>query len=135
MEVYRAKEQGAERCEGLGNLFWDWGIPTSVSVIESSISVPVIATGGIRTGMDIAKSLAIGASLCGTALPLIRPALNGSKEVVKRLRTMLEELKVVMFLTGYDNIEDLMQSRVVITGKTAKYLNERGYNTKHFAKR
>jgi isopentenyl-diphosphate delta-isomerase len=135
VEVYRAKEQGANLCERLGNLLWDWGIPTPISVIESSISVPVIATGGIRTGMDIAKSLAVGASLCGTALPLIKPALSGSKEVIKRLRTMLEELKVVMFLTGYDTIEDLMQAPVVITGRTAKYLNERGFNTKHFAER
>jgi isopentenyl-diphosphate delta-isomerase len=134
VEVYRAQKRGAILSKDLGNLFWDWGIPTSISVIESNISVPVIATGGIRTGIDIAKSLAIGASLCGTALPLVRPALTGYKEVVKKLETINEELKVVMFLTGCRTIEELKSARVVITGRTSEYLNGRGFDTNCFVR-
>jgi isopentenyl-diphosphate delta-isomerase len=133
VEVYRARQQDDTKSEELGNLFWDWGIPTAISVIESNISVPVIATGGIRTGMDMAKSLAIGASVCAAALPFVAPALNRPEEVKARLSAFLDQLKTAMFLTGSAAIGELMQSRVVITGKTNEYLNERGFDTASFA--
>ena len=133
VEVYRSRQQSDTKSEELGNLFWDWGIPTAISVIESNIPVPVIATGGIRTGVDMAKSLAIGASVCATALPLVVPALNGPEDVKARLGVFLQELKTAMFLTGSATIEELMQSQVVITGKTKEYLNERGFDTTRFA--
>jgi len=133
VEVYRARQQSDTRSEELGNLFRDWGIPTAISVIESNISVPVIATGGIRTGMDMAKSIAIGASVCATALPLVVPALNGPEDVKAKLGAFLEELKTAMFLTGSAAIGELMESRVVITGKINEYLNERGFDTARFA--
>lgn len=135
VEVYRARQKGDTVREEMGELFWDWGVPTAVSIIESNISAPVIGTGGIRTGMDIAKSLAIGATVCGTALPLVAPALKGPNDVTGKLQVMLEELKVAMFLTGSVNIEELMQAQVVISGKTGRYLNERGFETSHFALR
>jgi isopentenyl-diphosphate delta-isomerase len=119
----------------MGELFWNWGIPTAVSIVESNISVPIIATGGIRSGIDMAKSLAIGASTCSIALPLVGPALNGSEDVKNKLQIMLEELKVAMFLTGSENIEELKHAQLVITGKTGLYLNERGFETSHFALR
>jgi isopentenyl-diphosphate delta-isomerase len=135
VEVYRARQKGDLTSEGMGELFWNWGIPTAVSIVESNISVPVIATGGIRTGIDMAKSLAIGASTCSTALPLVGPALNGSENIKSKLQVMLEELKVAMFLTGSGNIEELKHAQLVITGKTRSHLNERGFDTSHFALR
>jgi isopentenyl-diphosphate delta-isomerase len=81
----------------------------------------------------MAKSLAIGASVCAAALPLVVPALNGPEDVKARLGAFLQELKTAMFLTGSATIGELMQSRVVITGKTNEYLNERGFDTTRFA--
>lgn len=135
VEVYRAHDKDELMAEHLGNLFWDWGIPTAVSVIESNLSVPVIATGGIRTGLDMAKSLAIGASACATALPLVRPAMKGPQDVKKKLEYFLAEFKAAMFLTGSATVSDLMQAQLVITGRTGEYLKERGFDTSRFARR
>ena len=135
VEVYRSQEKGDSMGESLGNLFWDWGIPTAVSIIESNVSVPVIATGGIRTGLDVAKSLVIGASACATALPLVRPAMNGSLDVKKKLELFMAEFKAAMFLTGSATTADLMQAQIVITGRTGEYLKERGFDTSRFARR
>ncbi|MQL56659.1 type 2 isopentenyl-diphosphate Delta-isomerase, partial [Acidianus ambivalens] len=52
VEVYRARESGDKIFEDLGNLYWDFGIPTVSSVVECRSSLPVIATGGVRTGLD-----------------------------------------------------------------------------------
>lgn len=133
VEVYRARQRSDRISERLGDLFWNWGIPTAVSVIESNISVPVIATGGIRTGIDVAKCLAVGASVCSTALPLVGPALKGAKEVKTKLELMHEELRTAAFLCGCATIEEMMNAQVVITGKTGQYLKERGFETSHFA--
>lgn len=135
VETYRARERGDLLCEHLGNQFWNWGIPTAVSVVESSVSIPVIATGGVRTGLDVAKSIALGASLCGIALPLVAPALKSRNDVVDRLTLVIEELKVAMFLTGSRNVENLGNIPAVITGKTKEYLEQRGFETGKFARK
>ncbi|MBW6518422.1 MAG: type 2 isopentenyl-diphosphate Delta-isomerase [ANME-2 cluster archaeon] len=135
VEVYRARNKDELMGEHLGNLFWDWGIPTAVSVIESNLSVPVIATGGIRTGLDIAKSLALGASACATALPLVRPAMKGPQDVRTKLEYFQAELKAAMFLTGSATVADLVRAQLVITGRTGEYLKERGFDTSRFARR
>lgn len=76
IESHRAKngnEPAGNRLSDLGKLFGEWGIPTAVSLHEvASCGGPVIASGGLRTGIDIAKSLAMGASLGGMALPLLK---------------------------------------------------------------
>jgi len=135
VETYRAQKRGDILSEHLGKEFWNWGIPTAVSIVESTISIPVIATGGIRSGMDAAKSIALGASLCGVALPLVAPALKGQKDVVDRLNLIIEELRVAMFLCGCRTIEDLGNAAVVINGSTREFLKQRGFETGKFAKR
>ncbi|MBU4220344.1 MAG: type 2 isopentenyl-diphosphate Delta-isomerase [Euryarchaeota archaeon] len=135
VETYRAQKRGDMLSDHIGRQFWNWGIPTAVSIVESSITVPVIATGGIRSGIDIAKSLALGASLCGVALPLVAPALKGNKDVVDRLTLVIEELKAAMFLCGCSNVEELSKAPVVIIGKTKEYLEQRGFDTARFARK
>jgi len=135
VETYRAQQQGDTRAEYLGREFWNWGIPTVVSIVECSVAIPVIATGGIRSGLDIAKSIALGASLCGIALPLVVPALKGQKDVVDKLSLIIEELKVAMFLCGCRNIDELRKAPVVITGRTKEFLEQRGFETSKFARK
>ena len=135
VETYRAQKRGDLLPEHVGKEFWNWGIPTTVSIVESTISVPVIATGGVRSGIDMAKSIALGASLCGVALPLVGPALKGQKDVVDRLNLMIEELRVAMFLCGCRTIEELGNAALVINGSTRGFLEQRGFETGKFAKR
>lgn len=134
VEVYRARAEGDTMSEHLGELFWNWGIPTAISIIESSVGVPVIATGGIRNGIHMAKCLALGASLCGVALPLVVPALRGKQEVVDVLKRTVEELKVAMFLVGCLTIEDLRNAQLIITGETREALEQRGFDTARFSR-
>jgi isopentenyl-diphosphate delta-isomerase len=130
VEVYRARESGDSVSEHLGELFWDFGIPTVASIIECRVSLPIIATGGIRTGLDIAKSIALGANLASAALPFVGPALEGKDAVVSILSRMLDEFRASMFLCGCANIQDLRNAPVVVTGWTLEYLMQRGFNVK-----
>ncbi|MCD4821328.1 MAG: type 2 isopentenyl-diphosphate Delta-isomerase [Methanococcoides sp.] len=131
VEVYRAHDSGDTISEDLGNLYWDFGIPTVSSVLECRSFVPVVATGGVRTGLDIAKSLSLGAYAASAALPFVGPALIGADEVVSSLSKMLNELRVAMFLCGCGNINELRtSSKVTVTGWTKEYITQRGFDPK-----
>lgn len=136
VEYYRAKQNRKFQRE-LGNIFWDWGIPTAVSLVEVSetVSIPVIASGGIRTGTDMAKALALGASLTSLSAPILRTAVKGLKETKSRLLLLMEELRNVMFLVGADSVQTLRKRPVVITGKTMEWLRARGFDTEKYAHR
>ncbi len=107
----------------LGDHFADWGIPTAVSVVETCrAGGPVIATGGLRRGTDIAKALALGADLGGMALTLLKPALKGDEALKSEIRRIHRELSVAMYLTGASTVNDLKSIRTYITGITAEML-------------
>ena len=128
VEYYRALDRGDLISEHLGGLFWDWGIPTAASVVEcASCGLPVIATGGVRTGIDIAKSIALGASLSGTALPLVAPAMKNADAVIDRLSRMISELEIAMFLCGCPDVASLKTAPAVIGGRIREMLDARGF--------
>lgn len=135
VEVFRARMELDDLGEHLGMKFWNWGIPTAVSLVESDIGLPLIATGGIRDGIMIAKSLALGASMSSVALPLVAAARINSEKVKKELELYIEELKAVMFLTGSCSIKDVARVPLIISGKTRDTLEARGFNWKTFAQR
>ncbi|MCD1293887.1 type 2 isopentenyl-diphosphate Delta-isomerase [Methanocella sp. CWC-04] len=135
VEVYRARMESDELGEHLGMKFWDWGIPTAVSIVEADIGLPLIATGGIRDGIMVAKSIALGASMSGIALPLVAPARVSAEKVKKQLELYIEELKATMFLTGSKSVEGLKRAPIVIHGKTRDTLEARGFNWKNYSQR
>ncbi|MFX0068862.1 MAG: type 2 isopentenyl-diphosphate Delta-isomerase [Promethearchaeota archaeon] len=138
VETYRAAESGDEDRNRIGKTFWDWGIPTAVSAFEvaQSTKLPVIATGGVRSGLDAAKLIALGASAVGIAFPLLQSAYRGDvNKVISTLRIMIEELRITMHLVGAKTIDELKGARVIISGKTGQWLQLRGYKLSNFANR
>jgi len=121
----------------MGKVFWDWGIPTVVSLVEATqtVKIPVVSGGGIRSGFDIAKSLALNASLASVSQPALQAAVKGVKKTEQLLSRLIDELRNVMFLVGAGNLELLAKVPVVITGKTAEWLNIRGFDTVKYAQR
>ncbi|MEE8167914.1 MAG: type 2 isopentenyl-diphosphate Delta-isomerase [Candidatus Hydrothermarchaeales archaeon] len=130
VEHYRSKTN-------YGKLYWDWGIPTAVSTIEciEHTKLPVISTGGIRNGLEVAKALALGAIACGIGLPLLRKAVKSSREVIGELSTVIEALKIAMFLVGAENIKELREQDIIIVGKTREWLEARGIDYGKYANR
>ncbi len=126
VEAYRAAEMGDKELEELGKLFWNWGIPTPVSIMECKrVGAEVIASGGIRNGLDIAKSIALGAAAAGTALPMLVPASKSDSEVIKAMKVFIRALRISMFLTGCKNLKDLSSTPLVITGTTKEWMEAR----------
>jgi len=137
VEYYRAKARRNGSSQRLGETFWDWGIPTAVSLVETvkSANLPVIASGGIRNGVDATKALALGASLASAAYPFLGPATTGSEDVKKALRYLVGEVRNVMFLVGANSVQKLQDVPVVLTGKTAEWLKVRGFQPEAYARR
>lgn len=136
VEFYRTQDEENQNQRLLGDAFWDWGIPTATCIAEANqVKIPIIASGGIRTGLDIAKALAMNATLTSIARPVLRAAVCGVKETSNLLSFLLAELKNVMFLVGAKKINDLTKTPVIITGKTAEWLKLRGCDLEKYAKR
>jgi len=93
--------------------FGEWGIPTVKSIEECKGILPLIASGGIRNGIDIAKSLALGAELGGAALPfLIACKNNKTNKLNELIELWINQLKIAMFLTGSKNIKEIKSVRL-----------------------
>lgn len=90
--------------------FRDFGIPTAIAVHAIRRSLPAIdlvATGGIRDGLTVAKGVALGATMCGLGLPLLRAALEGEDQPFTVLETFAQGLKTAMICTGSRTLESL----------------------------
>ncbi len=131
VETYRSQEKD------MGKLYWDWGIPTATSTVEvsQSVNIPVVASGGIRNGLEAVKALALGADAVGMALPALKASYLGNDVLSQFMTKFTEEMKVAMYLVGASNIKELKKSDLVIRGKTNQWLQERGYDTKIYARR
>ena len=122
VEKLRAENQKDKLKVRLGELFWDWGIPTAASIIEVKHGAPrvkLVASGGIRNGLEIAKALALGADMCGMAYPFLRKASVSQQALFEFANMIIEELKSTMFLVGAKNIQELKSSRYILTGYLA----------------
>ncbi len=137
VESYRFNPPENDFKQSLGEAFWDWGIPTAASLVEitQTVKIPIIASGGVRHGIEVAKALALGASLTSVSQPILQAAMKGVSEAENMLSAMIGELRNTMFLVGAKNIEHLAQVPLVITGDTRNWLKARGFDTKFYGKR
>lgn len=129
IESFRAGQHDIRKKERLGRTFAQWGIPAPVSVVGvKSSGLPIIASGGIRTGLDATKALVLGANLVGLARPLLACATEGLETTVEWLDAFFSELRTGMFLSGAASVEDLKNTDVIILGNTREWLNQLGYS-------
>ncbi len=138
MEAIRAEKMGDTKTFVIGNVFRNWGIATPISIIEAGASkLPLISTGGVRSGLDAAKAIALGASVAGVAFPMLQAASTSQQAVFDYLDIFLLELKTAMQLTGSRNIAALQKAPVIIGGEVKSWLDLRGFEkqVKQFARR
>lgn len=110
VESQRAKDN---RQRHLGQVFADWGLPTAecITAIRSMNStIPLIASGGLKNGLDLAKSIALGADLGGLARPFLVAAIESEAAVDELVKFLIAELEIVLFCTGNPNLSALKTS-------------------------
>lgn len=117
VEYHRAP---TERLRRIARTFADWGIPTADSLIQvrqAAPELPAIASGGIRDGIDVAKCVALGATLVGLASPFLRAATVSDEAVVDAIDLLADELRIAMFCTGAGDVTALRApGRLVVIG-------------------
>jgi isopentenyl-diphosphate Delta-isomerase len=120
IEHFRAKMIDDKLHERGGKTFWNWGMPTPTSILHvgdaTDWKIPIIATGGIRNGLDVAKAIVLGADVAGIARQLLEPAMENSTNVINELDAIIKELRAAMYLVGVNNISKLHDSEWVIIG-------------------
>ncbi|WP_415896644.1 type 2 isopentenyl-diphosphate Delta-isomerase [Neptuniibacter sp. QD72_48] len=112
IEHHRRKDQS-----DLGLKFQDWGIPTPVALKMASPYRDVatlVASGGLRDGIDMVKSVILGASLCGIAGPLLKPAMESADAVIAEIEKIKAEFRTAMFLLGVRDIASLYNNRALV---------------------
>lgn len=138
-DVTLSKKQSGE---DIKNPFDFWGTPTLWSLLDIALrnenkSIPIIAGGGIRNGIEAVKCLALGANLISIGYPILVQVIEDmaypdEKNLQKYLENFIKEMKIAMFLLGVRNLDELKTirtSRIAILGKTREWLETRGLIT------
>jgi len=112
VETLRASGEDAAR----GDVFWDWGIPTAASVAQcDGLGLQCIATGGLATGLDALRALALGASACGYARAVLQAWHRGGRDGAEAyLRRVIAELRMGMLLTGSRDLAALRRQPLLL---------------------
>ena len=112
VEAQRSAQQG----KPYSRTFTDWGIPTEEALVGVRAALPqvqLVASGGIRSGLDVAKSIALGADIAAFGQPLLAAALESTDQVVKLIAAIIHELKVTMLCVGAANLAALRQTSLI----------------------
>jgi isopentenyl-diphosphate delta-isomerase len=123
VEMHRA--HGEERA--LGEAFREWGIPTAASVAWMARAgfETVIATGGISTGLDVAKAIALGATAAGIARPVLQALTSGGRAEAERFLDGVEaELRAAMLLVGAGSLTELRTAPRIVVGELSAWLEQ-----------
>lgn len=113
VEMHRMKDL---RRAAIAAAFRDWGIPTaeSIKLVRAAVpNLPIIASGGLRNGVEIAKTIALGASLAGMAGPFLKAAARSQEETVALVEDVITELRIAMFAAGAPDLIRLGQLSLV----------------------
>jgi len=105
--------------------FHDWGVPTAAAVAWASAAghERIIASGGIRDGLMAAKAMALGARLCGIALPVLRELERGGKKAaLAYLRRVIDQLRIAAYLCGETNVAQLRNVPWLVKGELRDWL-------------
>jgi isopentenyl-diphosphate delta-isomerase len=109
------------RNNDIGLRFQDWGIPTPIALRQAQPYLDrahIIASGGLRDGLDMVKSVILGAFLCGIAAPLLKPAMESVDAVVAVIEKIQQEFKTAMFLLGVGRVADLHNNDTLLLNET-----------------
>ncbi len=127
VETRRAAAVGDDGARALGEALWDWGVPTAASV---ALLAPlgfetIVATGGIGTGLDVARAIALGATAAGIARPVLRALSAGGRAAATAYLDGVEsELRAAMLLTGSASVTALQRTPRVVVGELSAWLSQ-----------
>lgn len=122
----KRSEKHNPQFDEIARTFDTWGIPTAASVLETrGASLPIVATGGVRTGLDAARALALGASLVGVGGPFLKAAVAGEDALHVAIEKFIAELRTAMFLTGSNCVASIARAEYVLHGKTLAWRQQR----------
>ena len=106
-------ERGTGRSRAVATAFADWGIPTAQAVVEVRAAcpdLPLIASGGVRHGVDAAKAIRLGADLVGQAAGTLKAAITSTEAVVEHFSQMTDQLRIACFATGAADLDALRRA-------------------------
>ncbi|WP_434458687.1 type 2 isopentenyl-diphosphate Delta-isomerase [Stutzerimonas urumqiensis] len=111
-------ERGIDaRQRAVAQAFAGWGIPTAQAIHEARVAcpkTPLIASGGIRDGVDVARAIRLGADFVGQAAGVLERALESSEAVIEHFQILIEQLRVACFCTGSRDLAELGRARLVL---------------------
>jgi len=118
--------------ESLGRVLGDWGVPTAFSIVAArrilKEQTTVVASGGLRDGLDAARAIALGADIAGFARPILLALKGGGADGVRLfIENTARELESVMLLTGSRDVKALHQAPHVVTGELRQWLESYGW--------
>ncbi|WP_269466043.1 type 2 isopentenyl-diphosphate Delta-isomerase [Planococcus plakortidis] len=116
--------------------FEDWGIPTAAAIVEcrQGFGGTVLASGGLQDAGDLIRAFRLGADATGIAGSFLKHAVSlGETGLIEEIEGLHEDLRMLMTALGARTIEDIRTSPAVISGELLSYLQQRGYETGHFA--
>ena len=126
VEARRAGE--GSRAQALGEELWDWGLPTAVSVVAcAGQGLEVIASGGMRSGLDVARAIALGATAGGLAAPVLRAQRSGGEAgAVELLERVIASIRAVVLLCGCRRVGELAAVPRHLGGELGSWLDDLG---------